>query len=51
MEIKRYPIKEMKFKIKDLYDMYKKGTLILNPEYQRSYVWEKIRDKREKLKT
>jgi len=49
MEIKRYPIKEMKFKIKDLYDMYKKGTLKLNPEYQRSYVWEKIRDKREKL--
>lgn len=49
MEIKRYPIKEMKFKIKDLYDMYGKGTLELNPEYQRSYVWEKIRDKREKL--
>jgi len=49
LEIKRYPIKEMKIKMRDLYDMYKEGTLKLNPEYQRSYVWEKIRNKREKL--
>lgn len=49
MEIKRYPIKEMKMKIKDLHELYKNEFLILNPEFQRSYVWEKMRDKRERL--
>jgi hypothetical protein len=48
-EIKTYPISREQFKLKILHQMYKKGTLILNPEYQRSYVWERIRGKREKL--
>jgi len=49
MEIERYPIEPRKLWIKDLYQMYKQGTLILNPEFQRSYVWKEFRGKRERL--
>ena len=49
VEIMRYPTKEVGIWIKDLYEMDEHQTLKLNPEFQRSYVWEKIRDKREKL--
>lgn len=48
-EVKRYPISRIEMKLKDLYEMYKSGTLILNPEFQRSYIWERMRGKRERL--
>lgn len=48
-EVKRYPMGRQEFKLKDLHGMYKKETLVLNLEYQRSYVWERIRGKRERL--
>jgi hypothetical protein len=48
-ELKRYPIERMRIKVKDLYDMFKSGKLILNPEYQRSYIWKKMPGKRERL--
>jgi hypothetical protein len=48
-ELKRYPIERMRIKVKDLYDMFKGGKLVLNPEYQRSYIWKNMPGKRERL--
>jgi len=43
---KEYPTSSTNFKIKDLLEMYKNRTLTLNPEFQRSYIWERIPGKR-----
>lgn len=48
-KVKEYPTSSTSFKIKDLHEMYKNRTLTLNPEFQRSYIWERIPGKRERL--
>lgn len=45
-KVKEYPTSSTNFKIKDLLEMYKNRTLTLNPEFQRSYIWERIPGKR-----